>query len=102
MGSIWEGSGRLLGALWALLGASWVLLFAFFVVFLAYVNSFFVLVTVAIFGPKMILRVDFGRVLGWFGRVWEGFWKDLGRFWGGFGEIFERIITDKRFTHESF
>ena len=90
MGSIWEGSGRLLGALWPLLGASGALFFALFVGFSAYLNPFGVLV--AIFGPKMLPRIDFGRLLG-------GFWEGLGRFLEGFTKILGRVWGDFRKDH---
>ena len=75
-------SGASLGRSWALLGRFFRNLFAFF----AHLNprcSFF-----ALFAPKMVPRVHFGRVLGGFGKDWgrilEGFGEILRRAWGDF------------------
>ena len=86
MGSIWEGSGSLLGALGGAFGHFWDTFFRNLFAFFAHLNpfcSFF-----AIFAPKMVPRMHLGRVLGGFGKDWgrilEGFGEIWGRAWGDF------------------
>ena len=81
LGGVWEPLGRFGGSIWPLFGH----FFSQFVRFFAHLNpfcSFF-----AIFAPKMVPRMHFGRVLG-------GFGKDWGRILEGFGEIWRRAWGD--------
>ena len=75
MGGVWEGLGRLLGAL----GGFWAALWAFG-------NHLFLSVD-----PRSAPRGLLDRFWLHFGRVWGGVWEGLGAFGQGFGSIWELL-----------
>ena len=66
LGFILEGSGKLLGTSWQPLDAQRALFFACVFASFAHLSQFDI--CFVIFGPKMVPRLDFGRVLGAFGE----------------------------------
>ena len=76
MDSIWEGLGEVLGGIWRLLGPLGSSLELFFSCLYLQWSS------------KVVLEasgLDFGSILGCFGRILEGFgecsWRDVRGFW---------------------